>query len=418
MSRRGELTLVAASLAAFVVVAVAGLRQTSEEAEDPRLSIYSAAPAGAKGLAEALRRLGVAVQPRRYALFDLGVDTAHADPRRVFAFLDIRPPTEPEVAAVRQYVAGGGRIFVAGFTGIERCFGYRSRRVGAERSSRDSVALALPAVDWRVPRAQRVLWRVPAESLDAERAAAGGAGESGTCAVLAPTTVDTLVQTTDGRPIALRLRFRRAGEVTLLADPRYLRNRTLKESDAGLVVLAWFLDGRTRWVTVDEYHHGYGATSGLLFALFAAAWRWLTSNPAGWAMLQLVGVGLVAVAVAAVRFGPPRRGVETRRRSPLEHLDALAAGLEGAVGVETAVDLIVAGLRRRLGRTGLLHGDEQRAWLAALELALPTAAGRDAVRRLQGIVTQPGGPERALAAAQAAEDVWEELRPPTTRAAS
>jgi len=40
------------------------------------------------------------------------------------------------------------------------------------------------------------------------------------------------------------------------------------------------------------------------------------------------------------------------------------------------------------------------------------------VRRLQRIITQPGGPERALAAAQAVEDVWEQLRPPTTRAAS
>ncbi|MGH7547062.1 MAG: hypothetical protein ACREMM_02655, partial [Gemmatimonadales bacterium] len=60
----------------------------------------------------------------------------------------------------------------------------------------------------------------------------------------------------------------------------------------------------------------------------------------------------------------------------------------------------------------------QGSWLAALELALPTRRGRDAVRRLQRIVSQPGGPERALAAAQAVEDVWEELRPQTTRAAS
>jgi hypothetical protein len=40
------------------------------------------------------------------------------------------------------------------------------------------------------------------------------------------------------------------------------------------------------------------------------------------------------------------------------------------------------------------------------------------VRRLQRIINQPGGPERALAAAQAVEDVWQELRPLVTRAAS
>jgi hypothetical protein len=65
-----------------------------------------------------------------------------------------------------------------------------------------------------------------------------------------------------------------------------------------------------------------------------------------------------------------------------------------------------------------MRPDEQRSWLAALELGLPTTAGRDAVRRLQRIINQPGGPERALAAAQAVEDVWQELRPLVTRAAS
>jgi len=127
---------------------------------------------------------------------------------------------------------------------------------------------------------------------------------------------------------------------------------------------------------------------------------------------------VVGLAMAAVRFGPAQQVIERRRRSPLEHLEALAAGLEGAAGVETAVDLTVSGLRRRLGRAGVPRAAQMGSWLAGLELALATPAGRDAVRRLQRIVTQPGGPERALAAAQAVEDVWEELRPSPTRATS
>ena len=132
-----------------------------------------------------------------------------------------------------------------------------------------------------------------------------------------------------------------------------------------------------------------------------------------------MAVALVALAVAAVRFGPALTVIERRRRSPLEHLEALAAGLEGAAGVETAVSLIVSGLRRRLSRSGFAPrgGRDPRHWLLALELASPTLRGRAAVRRLQQITTQPGGPERVLAAAQAVEDVWEELRPRTTRAA-
>ena len=408
----------AGSAAALVVAAVVGLREGAggpgTPVEDLRLSTYSTGPNGAKGLAEALRRLGVAVRPRRYALFALAEDTARPDPRRLLAFLDINVPTAQEIAAVRGYVARGGRIFVAGYTGIERCFAYRSRPVGWPRSGVDSIPIELPEPGWRAPRTRRVLWRVPPESL---RAGGGGASadEEGAeaCATLAPAALDTLLRARDGRPVALRLQFRGGGGAILLADARYLRNRALKETDAGLVVVPWFLAGGTRSVTVDEYHHGYGDKSWL----FSAAWHWLTSTPAGWAMLQLLGVGFVAVAVAAVRFGPPRRVIETRRRSPLEHLEALAAGLEGAAGVDTAVALTVSGLRRRLGRAGILRPDEQRSWLAGLELALPTPAGRDAARRLQGLVSQPGGPERALAAAQAAEDVWEELRS-RTRAAS
>src|SRR2546425_4208443 len=114
-------------------------------------------------------------------------------------------------------------------------------------------------------------------------------------------------------------------------------------------------------------------------------------------MLQLAAVLLVALAVAAVRFGPARRVIDVRRRSPLEHLEALAAGLEGAAGVDTAVALTVSGLRRRLGRTGLLRPDEQRSWLAALELALPTAAGRAPLRPLPRVLTPTRGPARALA---------------------
>ena len=132
-------------------------------------------------------------------------------------------------------------------------------------------------------------------------------------------------------------------------------------------------------------------------------------------MLQLATVALLWIGVRAVRFGPARAVIERRRRSPLEHLEALAAGLEGAAGAGTAVALTVAGLRRRLHRTGRRPADDDRRWLAALELSLPTPRGRAAARRLWHITSDPGGGERVLAAAQAVEDVWEELRPRTTR---
>src|SRR5256886_3486494 len=63
---------------------------------------------------------------------------------------------------------------------------------------------------------------------------------------------------------------------------------------------------------------------------------WLVGTPGGWAITQLVGVLVVGLAVAGVRFGPARRGVATRRRSPLEHLEALAAGPESPARPDSA----------------------------------------------------------------------------------
>ena len=409
MLRRGERAVVFGAIVAVILAAVAGVvTAPTRDLEDPRLSTYLAGPHGAKGLAQTLRYLGMTVEQRRRPYFDLAGDSGQ--PRRavLLAFLDIDPPTARELAAVRDYVTSGGRVFVAGVTGIESCFGYRSRRVrrGAQA---DSTPVASGA--WRLPRAGRVLARIPAESL---AAATAERLEGDECAPRLAVRVDTLLSVRGGRPLALRLGFATGGEAVLLADGAFLTNRSLKETDAGLAVLPWFADGRTRRVVVDEYHQGFGAGGSLL----AASAAWLVGHPPGWAILQLVGVALVALAVVAVRFGPPRAGVERRRRSPLEHLEALAAGLEGAGGVDTAVALAVSGLRRRLGRAGAQSLDAQRSWLAALELGLPTATGRNAVRELQRTINQPGGPERALAAAQAVEDVWQELRPQTTRAAS
>jgi len=73
----------------------------------------------------------------------------------------------------------------------------------------------------------------------------------------------------------------------------------------------------------------------------------------------------------------------------------------------------VSGLRRRLSRTGqTMRSDaSQGQWLRTLELVLPGARGRAAARRLQDTIAKPGGAERVLAAAQAVEDVWQELHP-------
>src|SRR5439155_1328718 len=165
------------------------------------------------------------------------------------------------------------------------------------------------------------------------------------CGGLSPATTDTLLTTRDGRPVILQLRYVGGGGLTLVADAGYFRNRAWRESDVPQLLVPLLTPRRRGRVSWDEYHHGNGED----VSLTAAVIRWLRGTPLGWALLQLAALALVGLATLAVRFGPARGVIERRRRSPLEHLEALAAGLESAVGggVDTAVALTVGGLRRR-----------------------------------------------------------------------
>jgi hypothetical protein len=373
--------------------------------QDGRASTYLAGPYGAKGLAETLGRVGVAVRRREHALFDLARPRA-GRARELFAFLDIDIPTGAELEAVRRHVAAGGRVFVAGVTWIERCFGYRARSPEGEpwTTAGDTIAVRLPGAARDLPATRLLLDRIPVESL-------GTAGRAPHCEPLFATRVDTLLAARDGRPVALRLAFRGGGSATLVADVRFVTNRALKETDAGVVVIPWLLADAPARIVVDEYHHGFGESTSM-WGMLMITLRWLAGRPVGWALLHLGVVGLLALAVAATRFGPVRTVIERRRRSPLEHLEALAAGLEGAGGDETAVQLIVGGLRRRLSRGGRPPAGNPRAWLEALELGVRDEQGRRAVRRLKWILTQRAGGDGVAAAAHAVEDVWESLQLP------
>ena len=388
---------------------------------DFRASAFLSGPQGSRAVYDVLARLRIPVERRRRPLFDLTRDARRRP--AVLAVLD--PPLDlegAELAQVVEFVRGGGAVVAAGTGGgITRCVGWTTgyaTRFVAE----DSFPVTPPEPGLELPPVADYLKPYAGPEAEARRRVHGGEIEEAGCETLAVTAQDTLLRLVDGRPVVVRLGAAGGGSVTLVADVGYFRNRTWRASDVPEFVAPLLIPsrrggggGRVVW---DEYHQGFGKEGSITRVLVG----WLTGTPGGWALLQLGAVLLVGLAVAAVRFGPPRPVIERRRRSPLEHLEALAAGLEGAAGggVETAIGLTVAGLRRRLGRTGLLPRDEQRAWLAALELALPSAAGRNAVRRLQRIVNEPGGPERALATAQAVEDVWQELRPPPfeTRAAS
>lgn len=405
MRRSGALLIVLAFAAALAIAGIVGSRTApNENLYDSRASIELTGPYGAKGLAQTLAAVGYRVQPWRRSLFTIDRSPRLRGDSVTLALLDLSfPPTSVERRDVVRFVTDGGHLVLAETNTVAHCFGTDAARLG--RRSRDSAVVATPDGIGALPPIRTVLRPFDIDSAEAERDP-----ETEPCAARHPAAVDTLLATSDGRPIALRQRFASGGTVVILADVGVLTNRALKETDAAAMVVPWFLTAHTRRVIFDEYHHGFGSGG----SIFAAAWSWAIARPAGWAMLQLVGAALLALATVAVRFGPALRVVERRRRSSQEHVEAVAVGLERAGASDVAMALLAEGLRRRLGRTRgprtVGHSDD--GWLGALERSARTGPARRAVGRLRAFITHPGGGETVLAAAGAVEDVWDALKRP------
>jgi hypothetical protein len=392
--RRGELLLVGGFVALLVLAALLG-RRTAPQPPDVRRSTYLATPQGARGLADALRALGVTVERRRYALFGI---VAARRPGDVLLILDPAiAMTAAEEREVADYLAAGGAVVLAGQTGVAPRFGVAVVPLAGLGERGDSLPVEAPAGIGRLPAVTRVVGRgrPPVEERHG---------------MLVPERADTLLVADNGRPVAVRFTFRGGGRALLMADGRWVENRMLQHTDAGALVVPWILAFHPRRVIADEYHQGFGRSG----AIFTAALGWLVRSPAGWAILQLAFAGLVALAAAAVRFGPALHVLVRARRSPVEHLDALAAGLERSGGHQTAVELLGRGLRRRLQRAGApgRPGPAQSAaWLDALGRAADRPETQRAVRRLRSLMREPGGgEEHVLRTAQAVEDVWQALR--------
>jgi len=418
--RRAERTtiLIVAFVLALAIAAALGLRTAPNRALlDSRRTTFSSGPEGAMAFAETLEDLGVPVERRRTALYGLARESEEVEPDVWLAVLGFVPqrvetgslfanaafPSEAEVREVMRYLVRGGALLLAGESGIEECLGFEVERLPLD-GGREREVLPPPGAP-SLPRAEYVWSAVDPD--DDERIIGL---DPASCDAPAITSSRLLLGTREGRPVTWRHSLEGGGRVIMLADSRYLSNRFLKETGSGSVVIGWLLDEEPDRIVVDEYHQGFAQGGSLL----RAAWRWMRTTPGGWALLQLALAAAIALGAAAVRFGPALSVIERRRRSALEHLDALAVGLERAGGDEAAVSLIVEGLRRRLSRSGSApraQGRDVSAWLDSLALAARSREARDSVARLGRIMSERDGDERVLTAATAVEDVWEALRP-------
>jgi hypothetical protein len=301
------------------------------------------------------------------------------------------PLSSMDAARLNAWQASGGNVLAAGAgaSAYFRCYGLMAlQQYGGQTLFHGDTILVNASV---MPLQGE---RQPGSTSDAVACSAG------------PYRADTLLALTTGEPAALRIRPDSGGVVILVADGGLFANRKVRESAAGEFTLG-LVSGSFSHVLVDEYHQGFGPGGGM----WRATRRWLASTPAGWAILQLGIVAAVALLFGAVRFGPARHVIERRRRSPLEHVHALATALAAARGHDVAVSLMVRGLRRRLSRGTTGRDASTMDWLATLPGRARTERGRAAAERLMTLSRGRADAHGVRDAALAVEDVWQDLTP-------
>lgn len=406
MRPRTELAVAAGVAVLLVVVAGAtGRRMRGSDDPDPRASTFLAGRAGTQGLYDAVERLGMVAErwrerPRNLAskVWPPGTSFVVIDPSRSLSLAE-----RTEIRSLAASDSGADLVLAGvGAEGLMRCFGYLVMPSVFD-SSRVAMPGETPARDAAFVHAWLVPVRDSARNDTRPFALSGGAP----CATLSAAVVDTLLTTPSGKLVMLRLRLSGADrQVLLIGDAALLRNRGLRESSTGPVVLD-AVRGRSRRFVFDEYHHGYGPGGSMLSVTLA----WSRRHPMGWLVWQLAIVGLLALVAGGVRFGPVRAAFTRQRRSPLEHVRALATALAAARGHRQAVAAIVRGLRRRLSPGTAHPRTKWRPWLDDLVRRAPNAQVREQAERLARIADSANPDTAVLAAANAVEDVWQSLRP-------
>lgn len=401
MRPRRELAIGVGIFVLFGVLILAESLSTKTGTLDPRLSTYRSEPNGARAWADAAARLGHPLTRWRRPFTALPADP---DSGTVLALLapDAWLDFEDQRRLTRWVDAGGDLLLVGeGTRLLMACEGWRMDSLPTPgvtaRGDVGDVVLEIPAVRIRLSAL------VDSALVDSSRSSDLGMRS---CPRRPRGFVDTLLRAPSGAPLAIRITRKRGPTITLVGDPTLFTNRALRESAAGEFTLALLRPGPTA-VLVDEYHHDYGTGRSLAGAILA----WSAGSPFGWILWQAVAVGLIALVASMVRLGPIRPLPAADRRSPLEHVTALARTLAASRGHDVAVLTLVRGLRRRLSADGRPARDDPKAWLRDLQGRVRGGAARRAVARLIEL-TRPGrDTKEVLAAANAVEEIWQDLRP-------
>lgn len=336
---------------------------------DQRLSTYSSRPAGARLLYDLADRLGWPVSRLR----------ERAVPRDSTAVLLLLDPAVPPPAThaheILEFVRGGGSLLYVYDEGQALTDSLRLRRGESGEAS------VLPTVAGEITEACAgedngalpmwpdgdmhlwgIEWRGPAPR------------DTVTFAI---TSWEDRDDVTRVAPAAAGFPYGK-GRIVLVADPDLLRSDVMRvcrwSADVAAVrMLEYLTRGERRQLVFDEFHQGHGAHPGT----FAAILLFLSRTDAGNVLAVLALAGIVLLLARAPRLVPPRDTGRIERRSPAEHVQALAQAYEQVGASRTAVLRMLQGLRRRTRRRGappLGSVDDAPAFLAWVTARAPASA--------------------------------------------
>lgn len=350
-------------LALVVVLAVLLAPSPEPGLENPNLTSYSVAPNGARGLHDIAARLGWRVE-RRVEPFR-GVADSNATYAVLIPPIDL---TSGEVGVLLSAVrAGAGLVVVPGAgSPISDSLGLRpSRRsltpistwpMGHDDDESDSVATDLQRPDDLQP------------GVPDERAALYDLELHHVLETMRPLPHDATVflegrrvSDLQLRPVVLGRSLGR-GRVVVIGDPGILLNDLMRDSGFAVLpirLLEWVSPAAGAPVVFSEFHQGFGRHASLTRALA----RGFVGTPIGRALGVLAVAALLLVMSLGIRAMPPMPRQRIERRSPLEHVTALARAYEQIGATRTAARNLVRGLRRRrvAGRRSITDTELLRA---------------------------------------------------------
>ena len=334
---------------------------------DPRLTTYSTEPLGARLLYQLSKKMGFDArqETKPIVLKDSSAVLVEFDPTTAL--------TATEVHDMMDHVRGGGALLLALGTGTKELGDSLDVTVDSQGSYLEvgvgvttgglSASPGCPKATVQEIIARQSLWPgLP--TLFALKDSAGPVSYAGE-RFISSRSVVFAGSRKSVRPTVVGF-YLGAGRVVVSADPDVFRNDAVRECSYGFDVavvrmLEYLRDAEHANRTTllfDEYHLRETRQTGAI----AAAREYLTTTPSGHALLQLCIAGLVLLFAAAPRVLAPREDVHVDRRSPLEHVDALARAYAQVGATQTGVQRLVRGLRRRVdrstSRTTSIEGDD------------------------------------------------------------